>query len=53
MQLAAMLLAVTAFVAMDAAVWLANLMFVLVAALGVVLIVLLETTKATLPREAP
>jgi UDP-GlcNAc:undecaprenyl-phosphate GlcNAc-1-phosphate transferase len=42
MQLAAMLLALTAFVLMDASVWLANLIFGVLVGLGVVAIVTLE-----------
>jgi UDP-GlcNAc:undecaprenyl-phosphate GlcNAc-1-phosphate transferase len=42
MQLAAMLLAVTAFAAMDAPVWLVNAVFASIVALGLACIVLLE-----------
>ena len=42
MQLGAMLLALTAFVAMDAPVWLANAMFAALAFLGLALIAMLE-----------
>jgi UDP-GlcNAc:undecaprenyl-phosphate GlcNAc-1-phosphate transferase len=42
MQLAAMLLALTAFAAMQAPVWLANLVFAAVVGLGLVLVVVLE-----------
>ena len=46
MQLVAMLLALTAFVVMQAPVWLANLMFGLLVAVGLVLIAILETKLA-------
>ena len=53
MQLVAMLLAVTAFAAMDASVWLANLIFGLLVALGVVAIVALERRMPAASPEGP
>jgi UDP-GlcNAc:undecaprenyl-phosphate GlcNAc-1-phosphate transferase len=52
MQLAAMILALTAFAAMDAPVWLANLIFGLLVACGLALIVLLEK-DSTRRRDTP
>jgi UDP-GlcNAc:undecaprenyl-phosphate GlcNAc-1-phosphate transferase len=49
MQLVAMLLALTAFAAMQAPVWLANVIFGLMVLLGIVLIAVLET-RGTAPR---
>jgi UDP-GlcNAc:undecaprenyl-phosphate GlcNAc-1-phosphate transferase len=52
MQLAAILLALTAFVAMDAAVWLANAIFGLIVLCGFMAIILLERSGSTTPRAA-